>query len=1187
MFWKLLQFEWKYLTRQIVFHVFVAILLLIGIASFIDLPSGIVYANAPYRISFFIGIISIGSVFPILFFTIKMLLRDRTHKFEDLIFGTPLLKWYYFFSKFVSVFVATTLVMSSSILGFYLGQFFDEGYLNLGTSSLRFYFWPWLLILFPNIFVGTTVIFSITLLTRRIVHTYAAGIFLLALFWIGSFYINSPLTGGRVLASPNILNVVAVIDFFGLAAFFEQTQFWTIHEKNSLLLRFSGYLLWNRVLWIGLSITGITMTYIAFTFRRKNETQTRKRNSIETASIPKKYYSVKPITNTFKSEIKAFYTLLKIDVKSLFLSKIFLAFLLIWMLINVMSMYFMVNGEAEFGDRYPTTELLVGLISEPASLLGLLLMLFYAGELIWKRRVCKFNEILDTTPLTNGAFLFAKYATLSIIIIVLLTLGIWIGIGCQISRGYYQFNLPHYFSMYYFTGIPLLLIGGFAIFLQVIISRKYIAMIAAGILLLFFSQLAPIIGIEDPMLRYLQFPRIDHRYSDMTGYGQYAKPFHALCIYWFTLTAILILVSVKCLRRGTNLIQIQIRALFSKNWSGLERSLLSFFALLFLVTGGYIYYNLHTNDPSPVSKDEYWFNEQYERKFKQFESLPIPQVVEVKTQVDIFPKERRYKVAANYLIENTSDQVIKEIFVCTRLPLQSLAIENSKLTMRDSILKSYRFRLINPLKPKEQLKMTFQLEEQVKGFATSMTILTNGSYIPHYAFDPLLGYADFLEINDPAERQKRGLPARKKMPYNDPHLLDGGKFTTMKVNYESIISTSEDQTAITSGKLVRRWHEKGRNYFQYQATPKIRRNMTYISAHYDTMRRSYKGVNLEMYYHPGHYHNIESMLQYAENTLDYAKESFSPYQHDYLRIVEVASGRGFGGQAMPGVISLSEKSMYTKDVRNPEKGINVVARRTIHEVAHQWWSHQLTPKRVAGASLLTEALCKYTEAVVLERLYGKAMVRKLSDYTARRYFAGRSYARSSEPPLYLTERQSYLGYSKGYMILYALKELLGEDTINQALQNVLQQHNGERPTATSLDLINEIYAVAPPIYHSLIEDWMKRVITYDLSIEKSSYQLLSNGQYEITFQVSARRFETQSSGEEKAIPINEPIQIGLFAKHPNEMKKEDNALYLQNHWISQPDTTIKITSDKLPLYIGIDPYLTRLDKDRQDNLRIL
>ncbi len=48
-----------------------------------------------------------------------------------------------------------------------------------------------------------------------------------------------------------------------------------------------------------------------------------------------------------------------------------------------------------------------------------------------------------------------------------------------------------------------------------------------------------------------------------------------------------------------------------------------------------------------------------------------------------------------------------------------------------------------------------------------------------------------------------------------------------------------------------------------------------------------------------------------------------------------------------------------------------------HEVAHQWWGHQVTPALVEGAPVLTESLAWYSAMMVMEKTYGHEHLRRL------------------------------------------------------------------------------------------------------------------------------------------------------------------------------------------------------------------
>jgi aminopeptidase N len=295
-----------------------------------------------------------------------------------------------------------------------------------------------------------------------------------------------------------------------------------------------------------------------------------------------------------------------------------------------------------------------------------------------------------------------------------------------------------------------------------------------------------------------------------------------------------------------------------------------------------------------------------------------------------------------------------------------------------------------------------------------------------------------------------------------------------------------------------------------------------------------------------------------------------------LRIGEVSTFAGSNGQAMPGVVSINE-NIFKKNIQNPAS-FNVIARLLTHEISHQWWGLLLTPKRIQGAKFISESFAKYSETVILEKLYGKAMVNRLSEQTLRNYFSGRSRASVAEPALYLTGQQNYLAYSKGAIVLNAIKELIGEDNLNISLKTLLTKHkNGA--TATSLDFLDELYQVTSKENHMLIDDWMKRVITYDFSVKMATYKKLSENKYEMKATISAQRYLTSKKGKESSIAINELVTIGIFNKN--------ETLYLKSQSINTNEIEFSCFVNEVPKYIRIDPYITRLDRTISDNLKMI
>jgi len=118
----------------------------------------------------------------------------------------------------------------------------------------------------------------------------------------------------------------------------------------------------------------------------------------------------------------------------------------------------------------------------------------------------------------------------------------------------------------------------------------------------------------------------------------------------------------------------------------------------------------------------------------------------------------------------------------------------------------------------------------------------------------------------------------------------------------------------------------------------------------------------------------------------------------------------------------------------------------------------------------------------------------------------------------------------------------------------------------------------------LVGDWFKKIITYDLGIEESSYTALADSTFEVSIKVNAKRIEMLSHGETQQISIDEPVMIGIFTTHPSEVKEEGSILHYVLHQINKEATELKLIVKERPTFIAIDPYGTRSDENRVDNI---
>ena len=1184
MFNKLLQFEVFYQLKQRAFPLLALLFLVLGV--FVGrqgfAQQGVNF-NAGYQVYFHVSLFTIGSLFVIMFFAISAMLRDKQYKMEGLIYSSAIKKMHYFWTRFLGTFFFSLLAFSPFIIGYVFGNYTgDLDPERVADFQLMTYLQPWLYIVVPNIFVCSSIIFSVATITKNSTATYVSAVFIYMLYLVCSIFFNSPLLAQAAPASPESMAIATLVDPFGISAFFEQTQFWTPYEKNTQLLSFSGSFLWNRLIWLSIAFVILLGTFKLFSFRKITKKVKKEKSVATTKKMLLSYKPLKVVSN-FKAQKIALLSLIKVELKSVFKSLPFIAVLLMWVFIVFTLLYSSVVSGEEYGvSVYPFTNKLTELILGPLTIFSLILIIFYSSEIVWKERSLHFNLIIDATPVKNSTFFFSKFSALILLPIILITVGVVLCIGFQMALGYFNFELGLYASLYYHYGLQLVVFCMVALFVNSLAKTKYMGMGIFGLIVLLTLK-SGMLGLEHPLTSLGFLPRISS--NNMDGFNGVSNLYNHLAVYWLAFGLLLTVFSFKIWNRGiVTSFLVKIKQFFT-NWTKIQKLSISFLMIIFIGFGSLVFYNLNIVTEYNTIKDDLDFSENYERNFKKYEKIERLYPASIKTEVAMYPKDRKYTVDANYVMINRSKKPMKHVFITERKTLDTVSIENADLIKHDADFGIYLFKFKKALQPQDSVVFKFQLTNSVVGYERDKSIINNGTYINRFSkFDPILGYTNSFEIANARERKKRNLPLRiKEEETSDAHIaFENVKYE--KVNFETIVSTSNDQTAISSGKLLKQWTENNRNYFHYKSLRKISPEAGYFSAKYKTKKTNYKGVSIEQYYDVNHNCNIDAIEKSIKETLDYCQDNFGAYQFDYLRMAEVPAHWPFGGFAHPGVISMVEDRLYLSDVSD-EDTFNVVAKRTIHEVSHQWWGHTLSSKPVAGGAFLVEGLAKYTEAMVMEKMYGKNTLYTLAENARSRYFSGRSFASNIEPPVYKVDGQSYISYGKALNVLLALRDLIGENQVNLVLKTLTNTfRNSNKLEVTTLDFLTEVYKVTPVNQHDLINDWFKKVITYDLGIENATTKELANGTYEVTLKVKAKRFETLENGEVKQISIDEPIKIGVFTTHPSKVKDNKSVLYYESSQINKKVSEIKIIIKEKPTYIAIDPYGTRSDENLVDNV---
>ncbi len=342
-------------------------------------------------------------------------------------------------------------------------------------------------------------------------------------------------------------------------------------------------------------------------------------------------------------------------------------------------------------------------------------------------------------------------------------------------------------------------------------------------------------------------------------------------------------------------------------------------------------------------------------------------------------------------------------------------------------------------------------------------------------------------------------------------------------------------------------------------------------------RDTWNGVTIEVFHHPGHAYNVERMIQAVKDSLDYYTKNFGPYQHRQVRILEFPRYARFA-QSFPNTIPYSESIGFIAkvDPEDPED-LDSPYYVTAHEVAHQWWAHQVIGGDVQGSTMLSETLSEYSALMVMKKKYGEEKMGRFLRYELDDYLRGRTFERKQEMPLARVENQAYVHYRKGSLVMYALQDYVGEENVNRALSTYLKKVGFQQPPFTSsLELIAELRAVTPEHLRYVIHDFFERITLYENRALKATYTEVAGGKYEVKVKVKARKLEANGTGTESELKLADWMDVGV-------LDEEGQPLYLEKVEVTKEEVEFTVLVDKRPAKAGVDPFNKLIDRKPDDN----
>ncbi|MEO8660280.1 MAG: M1 family aminopeptidase [Bryobacteraceae bacterium] len=1186
MFQHFLGFELRYWLRGWMVWIFFLIisLMIFGACSSdkvtVGESIGNTFRNAPFVIQNYYAIMAVLTLLMTTAFVNSAAIRDFQYNTNQMLFSLPVSKSGYIMGRYLGASIAAMIPPLGVTLGVIAAKYapWVEAE-RFGGISWSAHLNSVLVFVIPNTLFVAAVLFAVAALFRSTTVSFLGGLLLLV-----AYGVTAALTSDLKNEA-----LAAMVDPFGAQAFTLMTKYWTVAERNSRSVGFEGILLWNRLLWLGVGAVVLGLASLRITLgempSRKRKAAAEEDEQILGGKLPWRTPSW-----SGNAALQQWMGTVRIEFASLIKTPAFLVIAAAALLNCIVSTATNV-GEAFGNKSFPVTYAVTQLIQGSLYMFLVALLTYFAGQLVWRERDDRVDEIHDSLPVRDWVLYAAKLVVLLVGILLILGVSVAAGMIVQTAKGYTRFQLDVYAHEIFLRDFSLFIFLSVLAFLFHIVSpNKYIGYFAFIAFLIADLFGWPAVNVASRMVSFGARPQLP--YSEFFGFAPAMTGWLWFTLYWSLFCVLLAGASLLLWPRGKEIAWKHRLRVASLRMEGWLRPAMIVTAIAFCATGAWAFYNTKVLNTVIGPKDGERLQADYEKTYKKFQHLPQPRISNVRYQIDLFPETREATMRATETITNRSNGPIAELhFTMDRQFDYEIQPAGASVKLDDTRLHYRIYSLNPPMQPGEARTLTFTVKAVNRGFANSVErqeLVQNGTFFNN-TVAPQIGYQERGELTDRNDRRNQGLGEKDLMPAlernctahcMDTYLSNNSDWTSV----ETVISTVADQIAIAPGSLQREWSENGRRYFQYKLDKDSLNFYSFMSARYEVVREEWNGIKLEVYYLPQHKWNVPRMMESMKKSLGYFTKNFGPYYHKEARIIEFPRIARFA-QAFPGTMPYSEGIGFIADLSDKDS-IDQVFYIVAHEMGHQWWAHQVVGANMQGATLLSETMAQYSALMVMEKEYGRDIMRKFLEYEMDRYLRSRGRERLKERPLLNVEaEQGYIHYRKGSVNMYLLKETIGEEAINRVLRKLVQQYAyADAPYPTSYALVDALKEEAGPQNAALLRDLFEDITLFSNRTMKTTAKKLDGGKYEVTVKAEAKKFKADAGGAEREVPIDDWVEFGAFAAPPKG-QKYGKTLYRERVHVTSGDVTRTFTVSELPEKAGIDPFHLLIDRTPDDNLK--
>ena len=742
--WEVFRFEIAQQLRRLPTWLYFAVVLgftyMMGTEEYVNnARNGGYFLNAPFVIA---SVATIGSMIGLLI-TASLAgdagARDVQTRMHPLLYTAPVGKANYLRGRFLAAFLLNLLILVAVPVGLVLAALIPRAEADLiGPFRPGVYLGAYVFLVLPNAFIVTALLFSLSALSRKAVATY---------FGSALLFFHTNFSWQFVAGTLGWWKLARLLDPFGLAVLSELSKAWTPAQKNTLLVGLQGPLLANRALWLGIALSALALTHRRFRFAHPSPGSWWSRGKRQQAdddalivggtteratafSAPQVRRRVQRMFG-LATHARQMFAIAGQSFRTVVTSWG-------WFVLAFLPFMVVLSGPelmTHMGIRlFPTTARMTAWLTDPQDgfwLLIPLLIVFFAGELVWREREALLSEIADAAPVPDWVSFVGKLIGLSVVLVLLQALILAAGMLVQARMDYHLFEPGLYARILFGFQLPdYLLFVLLALAVHTIVNHKYVG--HAILLLAYgFAAFAAELGIEHKLLVYASDP--GWVYSDMRGFAPFVAPFVWFKLYWAAWAFLLAVAAKLFWVRGKETgLGWRIQLAGRRSTRAAVGAAVAAVGLI-LTLGGFIFYNTNVLHAYHTNSDRMERRAEYERRYGQYKGIAQPRKTGASLQVEIHPRRREVDIRGTFHLVNRSAAAIGSIHVATASDVETRAIRFDRPARRvlaDDDLGHHIYALGRPLQPGESLRLGFEVHSAPRGFSNGgvdASVVPNGT----------------------------------------------------------------------------------------------------------------------------------------------------------------------------------------------------------------------------------------------------------------------------------------------------------------------------------------------------------------------------------------------------------------------------------------------------------------------------